>query len=251
MKKIDVSKNRWKYIAAIVLLVFSTALYLIHYLIYKDAKHIFIYLIGDLAFIPLQVLIVSFLIQKFLDEREKKAMLKKMNMVIGAFFSQIGIWLLNSLKAFCNHSDKITLNLIINGKWGNNEFNNVIKTIKSFGYEINAKKGDLESLRTFLTDERVFMLGLLQNPNLLEHETFTELLQAVFHLAEELTGRESVDNMPLTDQRHIEGDIKRVYSLLNLEWLAYMKHLKENYPYLFSLAIRTNPYDPDARIELS
>jgi hypothetical protein len=25
-----------------------------------------------------------------------------------------------------------------------------------------------------------------------------------------------------------------------------MKHLKEDYPYLFSLAVRTNPFNPDA-----
>ena len=30
------------------------------------------------------------------------------------------------------------------------------------------------------------------------------------------------------------------------EWLAYMRHLKKNYPYLFSLALRTNPFDPQA-----
>jgi len=27
-----------------------------------------------------------------------------------------------------------------------------------------------------------------------------------------------------------------------------MHHLKRNYPYLFSLAIRTNPFDPNARV---
>jgi hypothetical protein len=27
-----------------------------------------------------------------------------------------------------------------------------------------------------------------------------------------------------------------------------MKHLKENYPYLFSLAMRTNPFDADASV---
>jgi hypothetical protein len=31
-----------------------------------------------------------------------------------------------------------------------------------------------------------------------------------------------------------------------LEWLAYMKHLKHAYPYLFSLAMRTNPFEAEA-----
>jgi len=30
------------------------------------------------------------------------------------------------------------------------------------------------------------------------------------------------------------------------QWLAYMKYLKNFYPYLFSLAMRTNPFDQHA-----
>jgi len=29
-----------------------------------------------------------------------------------------------------------------------------------------------------------------------------------------------------------------------------MEHLKNEYPYLFSLAIRTNPFDPEASVEV-
>jgi hypothetical protein len=34
--------------------------------------------------------------------------------------------------------------------------------------------------------------------------------------------------------------------LLSQQWLDYMKHLKGNYPFLFSLAMRTNPFDQNA-----
>jgi len=40
--------------------------------------------------------------------------------------------------------------------------------------------------------------------------------------------------------------VKRVYLLLVDEWLAYMEHLKNFFPYLFSLAMRTNPFDRQA-----
>jgi hypothetical protein len=43
-------------------------------------------------------------------------------------------------------------------------------------------------------------------------------------------------------------DIKRTYVALIDRWLPYMKHLKETYPYLFSLAVRTNPFDPEASV---
>jgi hypothetical protein len=87
---------------------------------------------------------------------------------------------------------------------------------------------------------------LLENPNLLEHESFTELLWAVFHLTEETACRVDLKQLPDTDCQHLSGDIKRVYGLLISEWLAYMKHLRDNYPYLFHLAARTNPFNPDA-----
>ena len=38
--------------------------------------------------------------------------------------------------------------------------------------------------------------------------------------------------------------------LLVREWLSHMEHLKVDYPYLFSLAVRTNPFDPNASAEV-
>jgi hypothetical protein len=52
------------------------------------------------------------------------------------------------------------------------------------------------------------------------------------------------------DAEHIVVDIKRAYSLLITEWLAYMEHLRQDYPFLFSLAMRTNPFDPSATPEI-
>jgi hypothetical protein len=58
--------------------------------------------------------------------------------------------------------------------------------------------------------------------------------------------RDDVKNLPETDLAHLAGDIRRSYRLLGHQWLEYMKHLKDNYPYLFSLAIRMNPFDREA-----
>lgn len=83
---------------------------------------------------------------------------------------------------------------------------------------------------------------------MLEHESFTELLQAVFHLTEELAHRKDVTQLPDADYQHLANDTKRAYILLVHEWLEYMNYLKDNYPYLFSLAMRTNPFDQDASV---
>ena len=90
------------------------------------------------------------------------------------------------------------------------------------------------------------MVRLLANPNLLEHKSFTELLQSVFHLTEELAVRPDLDMLPDTDRDHLAKDLQRAYGLLVRQWLANMKHLRDDHPYLFSLAMRTNPFDEDA-----
>lgn len=36
--------------------------------------------------------------------------------------------------------------------------------------------------------------------------------------------------------------------LLVMEWMANMRYLNSNYPYLFSLAMRTNPFDENASV---
>lgn len=177
-------------------------------------------------------------------------MLKKLNMVIGAFFSDVGTTLLKSFPDFDLNYEGIRRNLIVTSDWSVREFSAVRKRLKSFDYKIKSQKGDLEGLKGFLTRKRDFLLRLLENPNLLEHESFTDLLWAVFHLTEELAFRADLKRLPDTDYDHLSGDIRRAYVLLISEWLAYMKHLKADYPYLFSLAVRTNPFDPNAAVEV-
>jgi hypothetical protein len=101
-----------------------------------------------------------------------------------------------------------------------------------------------------LLKKREFLLRLLENPNLLEHDSFASLLLAVFHLTEELAQRTDLHRLTGSDQEHLASDVQRGYVLLIQEWLAYMAHLKTRYPYLFSLALRTNPFDPFATPEI-
>ena len=240
----------WQIFLGLSLIALSALVYLIHYFIFRDAHHIFIYLIGDIAFVFFEVLLVTLVLHQLLHYREKKAMLNKLNMVIGAFFSEVGRELLKTFSAFDTEAFKITQKLVITNEWSEREFFKICQSVKNHTYNIDSKRGDLENIKNFLKEKRQFLLNLLENPNLLEHESFTNLLWAVFHLTEELIYRRSLSGLPETDYQHLAGDIKRVYHLLIAEWLNYMKHLKVNYPYLFSLAVRTNPFDANASVEV-
>jgi hypothetical protein len=243
-------RYNWQILLGLFLMALTAIFYLIHYFIFRDAHHIFLYLIGDIAFVFIQVLLVTLIIDRLLVTREKRALLKKLNMVIGAFFSEVGADLLKSFLTFDLHKDKIRNNLIVTNGLSKQKFLEVGRDLKNYDFKIESQNGNLDNLRSFLIGKRNFLLSLLENPNLLEHETFTDLLWAVFHLTEELENRLDVKKLPEADYDHLSADMRRAYVLLILEWLNYMKHLKENYPYLFSLAVRMNPFDPNASPEV-
>ena len=62
-------------------------------------------------------------------------------------------------------------------------------------------------------------------------------------MTEELEVRNNFSNIAVPDNKHLLGDLKRVYGQLTKHWLKYMEHLKKDYPYLYSLSLRTNPFD--------
>jgi len=239
-------KLNWQILLGLILALLSAILYFVHYLIFRDAHHIFLYLIGDISFLPIEVLFVTLIIDRVLGVREKKTMLEKLNMVIGAFFSEVGLKLIYLFEEFDLNAAAIKKDLADIDKWKDKDFLRQSGKIDTYKCNINSKQGNLDELKAFLSQRRTFLLRLLENPNLLEHESFTALLWAVFHLTEELEYRNSFKGLPDADYNHLSGDIKRAYLLVIKEYLAYIKHLKTNYPYLFSLASRTNPFNDEA-----
>jgi hypothetical protein len=241
---------RWDVKLGVILVLLSALLYAGHYVVFEDQHHIFIYMVGDIAFVPIEVLLITMILHRVLERREKQAMLKKMNMAIGAFFSEVGTPLVKHLDHFDTQADELARRMIVENEWTDADFAQVEADLRRHSYAIDSGRGDLAALREFLAQRRQFLLSLLGNPNLLEHESFADLLWAVFHLTEELVSRSDLSQSPESDLRHLGGDIARAYRSLLLEWLAYMKHLRDDYPYLFSLAARTNPFNPAATAEV-
>jgi hypothetical protein len=157
---------------------------------------------------------------------------------------------LRMLSGADERSQAVSDALAVSGRWTAKEFDAAARSLRQRPSAIDLERVSLGALKDFLGAKRDFLLRLLENPNLLEHESFTNLLWAVFHITEELSYRRSVEGLSGDDAAHIAGDVKRAYELLISEWLSYMKHLQKEYPYLFSLAVRTNPFDPNASVEV-
>lgn len=241
---------KWQVMFAAVLIFLSALLYGFHYVLFHDAHHIFIYMVGDIAFVPIEVLLVTLILHRLLEIREKRALLNKLNMVIGAFFSELGVDLLKITSACDVNLENLADELLVSGRWNAEQFSAARHAVASYEPSLDMSPESLVALRDRLVARRAFLLRLLENPNLLEHEAFTDLLWAVFHLMEELDSRDDIGSLPQTDRRHLAGDVERVYRRLVFQWLAYMEHLGSSYPYLFSLALRTNPFDTDRTVEV-
>jgi hypothetical protein len=249
-------KINWRVKLGLILIVLSLIFYIIQYFIFHELHEQLLYFGIDLAFIPLEVLVVVLLVERAINEKEKQLMMEKVNMVISAFFSEVGTHLLQEISRFDPQNEEIKNKLMVTGSWTSNDFSKVAKEIKNIHNQLDIKGDDnrsvelLKDIKIFLVNQREFLLRLLENPNLMEHDTFTDLLWAVFHLTEELDKRKDLEHLPQSDYAHLKLDTERAYNLLIFEWLQYMDHLMNHYPYLFSLALRINPFDPNAKAEI-
>jgi hypothetical protein len=239
-------RMKWQILFAALLLVASAVMSLIHFLIFRDARTLFFYLLLDVVFIPIQVLVVSLILDTLLARREKRSLIKKLNMVIGAFFSEVGTRLLGRLARHLPDLEELQARIHPTGQWSAKEFDGLARLLAGREIRLDASRSSLEELKGFLSERQDFILRLLENPTLLEHDSFTELLWALLHVAEELQARPRLEGLPAADMAHLSADLTRAYGHLLREWVAYLRHLKEDYPYLFSLAVRTNPFDPSA-----
>lgn len=195
--------------------------------------------------------IVTNLTQSFISRGQDKIRKQRLNMIVGVFFTEIGFELLRLLAKYDVNVDTICDDCRIEAHWTDSDFQKLRRKLLKHTYTTKISASELDVLQNFLVTKSDILLRQLENDELLEHESFTELLWAVVHLRDELIARKTFKNLPEADLQHLSNDISRIYSSIVKQWLQYLRHLKTNYPFLFSLALRTNPFtaSPSAIIE--
>lgn len=236
----------WKIKISLILSGLTGVLTLLHIALFNDPRTLFFYLALDIVFVPVQVLLVSIVIEQLLSERETQIKRRKLNMVIGAFMGELGTRLLGDMNRLRVDARAFDAALNVDRDWKQNDYRQARQQVAASHLFFASTMGDLAGLRALLLPQRNFVLGLLQNANTLEHEAFSDLLLAVCHLTEELECRGDFALLPESDHQHLHGDILRAYGLLVTQWLSYMEHQQSHYPYIFSLAVRTSPFNPNA-----
>ena len=245
------NKFHWQVRFGLALLAFSMLLYGITYVLTRDLLSMETWFLESLSFMPLEVLLVTVILSELLRISEKHKLQQKRNVLIGIFFSETGAGLLRLLLSFDPHPQKLQSDLQLADNWSDRDFAKARTFLSAQDFHLDSQRGDLVALRDLLLPEKRWILQLLESPILAEFESFTNLIWALVHLIEELKFRSDLTRLSLPDVQHLSGDIQRVYVPLIGAWLEYMKHLARHYPYLYSLAIRTNPFNPHASVEIT
>lgn len=183
-----------------------------------------------------------------LSRREQRERMEKLNMVIGIFFSEAGTRLLRMCARMDTNLPQARERLPKDGEWLDRRFAGRAKLFQAHGFQVEVDTEGLAAIKAFLNEKSPLLVRLLENPNLLEHEAFTDLLWAVLHIKEELEFRFDLDAAGEADLAHLRGDLERAYRLLARQWLDYMRHLCANYPYLFKVAAHRNPFRESAPV---
>ena len=241
--------SEWRIKWGLGFLAVALTVDLSHYLIFADSRYLLKFIVAQLGFLPISVFLVTIVLNQLMARREKQALLQKMNMVVGAFFSEAGTHLLTLIDPAVGNPalrSRLLFYLAMDQK----------------GFCRRPKLSCRSSVQFSVAGRRIHRIAFIPpgqtrlspaaawKSQPLEHASFTELLWAVFHLAEELGCRANLEELSVNDAAHLNGDVQRVSRLLLLEWLAYLQHLQADYPYLFSLAVRTNPFDRKATAAL-
>jgi voltage-gated potassium channel len=195
--------------------------------------------------------IITNIAQMLIQRGQNRVRTRRLHMIIGVFFTEVGNQLLHIFTQYDSGIDRIRKDCMINQDCSDTDFAYLRRQLHQYEGTIEPKLMSLEALSEFLGEKGDLLLRQIENPDLIEHESFAELLWAVVHLRDELVSRKSFLNLPEADVEHLANDARRAYNALVRRWVDYMQHLKRSYPYLFSLALRTNPFSehPSAVIE--
>lgn len=247
--------KHWRLTLGIVLVIVSIVAYVLVAYLSRDTSTVLFYIGIDFAFLPIDICIVILIFEAILEKKEKENLHDKLYLVIGAFYTEIGDSLLTSISHITQDRNKIAKVLDLNEKWSHDDFEKASKEIMLIVNNLDDVPEEyyfnyLVDLKDLLLGKRDFLLRLFENPIFFEHEAFSDLMLAVLHMTEELKARDSLVDVSIPDYLHLLNDIKRAYILLIKEWLIYLEHLSVEYPYMFFLSVRKNPFNDECTVEV-
>jgi hypothetical protein len=146
--------RRFLLLVGAALVAISVVLYLVNYFIFRDGRNLIFYLLIDLAFLPIEVLIVGVIVERLIAIRDKSAIAQKLNMVIGAFFSELGTPLLARLLPTMDAAPEIRERLHLKASWKKEDFSRASQFARTLQGEVDLSRVDLYDLKSYMLEKR-------------------------------------------------------------------------------------------------
>lgn len=190
--------------------------------------------------------VIAHITESMVIGKEEDFRREKLKMIISEVYSEVGIRLISMMTPADPQIREMRPLLMVDASWDRKRFQSAALELQRHEFKIESCLLDLPELRVMLLTKSELFLRILESPSLSNEAPLADLVRALLHLKDELLYREDFDALPPHDLDHLGGDAARAYRMLTLLWLEYMEYTRDNYAYLFSLAVRVNPYKLNA-----
>lgn len=220
----------------------AIALYVSHYIIFGEIRATISGLILSLAYVPIGVIFNVLILDRIFKKSNEIRLERRINIIIGSFFHEIGNDLINYIVAGDENIDLLRYLCDATIDWNDKNFKELAEIIKEYECKIEIDKIDLESLKVILGSKEDFILDLIINSNLDEYEGFGEMLMRILHVRDEFDSLFIDGSINQQDKLHMTIDICKAYKSLLVFRVDYIKNLKEYYPLMFVKLMKNSPF---------
>lgn len=225
-----------------MMIALSAVLYDLHYQIFQDFHHIAIFFLHDIAFLPLEVLLVSLGLDRLIERSKEEEGRSKLSIIESMFFKESGGEILRYLCQFDPNSQQLRDMLQVSEEWTQSDFINVQWQLRSYDFQIDVDQVDFFGLHDHLSKRHEYYLHILENPTLTQSNEFTELVMTIYLLWEELDGRTDLYNLD-ESERHTLGELlTEIYREGTSFWLDNAYNHSVHNPLRIRLLVAHNPF---------
>ena len=226
----------------LLLLCASALLYAIHYLIFRDLHHLAIFGLHELAFVPLEVILVTLGLDQLVEKTHREEARSKVSIIETLYFNESGSTMLRYLTSFDPDAARLRELLQVTQDWRSSDFRQAIRQLKSYPFLLDLERIDFFGLHYHLSQRHEYYRSMLENPALTQSEAFTEMIMKIYLLWEELDGRTNLYQLPEKDRNYLAELLHEIYRELTEYWLDNVYNHSIHNRFRLHRAIESNPF---------
>ena len=226
----------------LLLLCASALLYAIHYLIFRDLHHLAIFGLHELAFVPLEVILVTLGLDQLVEKTHREEARSKVSIIETLYFNESGGTMLRYLTSFDPDAARLRELLQVTEDWHSSDFRQAIRQLKSYPFLLDLDRIDFFGLHYHLSQRHEYYRSMLENPALTQSEAFTEMIMKIYLLWEELDGRTNLYQLPEKDRNYLAELLHEIYRELTEYWLDNVYNHSIHNRFRLHRAVKSNPF---------